>query len=98
MALFFKTDCLLSRDALERLTKQFEERTGETCIILPPGIEKENPRIYFLCDRKKCENCSQECRHTTDISHAVNFHGLETVDGCINADGGYWEGDNNGAV
>lgn len=30
--------------------------------------------IAYLCDRKQCENCSYPtCRHTTDISHAVNF-------------------------
>lgn len=36
---------------------------------------KENKtKIAFLCDRKKCKDCSyQECKHTTDIKHAKNF-------------------------
>ena len=29
--------------------------------------------ILYLCDRKACENCHEECKHTTDIRHAVNF-------------------------
>lgn len=98
MALFFKLNRLLTPEDMERVSAQLEERTGERCIILPPGLEKTNERVFFLCDRKQCENCSPECRHTTDVSHAVNFHQLEIVDGCVNADGGYWEGDNNGTV
>ena len=32
--------------------------------------------ITYICDRKKCENCSapDRCRHTHDISHAVNYN------------------------
>ena len=35
--------------------------------------------VLYLCDRKKCENCSYpDCTRTTDISHAKNFkHDLE---------------------
>lgn len=29
--------------------------------------------IVFICDRQKCEVCHDECRHTKDINHAVNF-------------------------
>ncbi len=35
----------------------------------------QEKKIYFLCDGKKCgENhgCGR-CRHTADITHAVNF-------------------------
>lgn len=28
--------------------------------------------IFYLCDRKACENCHEECRHTSDVEHAVN--------------------------
>ena len=28
--------------------------------------------IFYICDRKACENCHDECGHTGDISHAVN--------------------------
>ena len=47
----------------------------------------EKMETLYLCDRKACEHCSPECRHTTDIYHAVNF---EKCDG-----GGYWEKDKN---
>lgn len=34
----------------------------------------ENPKITYLCDKRACNPCSNtECRHTTDITHAVNF-------------------------
>ena len=30
--------------------------------------------ILFLCDGKRCEACDNpECKHTSDINHAVNF-------------------------
>lgn len=29
--------------------------------------------IQYLCDGKACESCNNECKHTTDISHARNF-------------------------
>ena len=38
------------------------------------------PKIIYLCDRKKeCNKhgaCGQDCKHTTDIRHAVNFISL----------------------
>lgn len=30
-------------------------------------------KIFYLCDRRACEHCSPECKHTTDVRHAVNF-------------------------
>lgn len=30
-------------------------------------------QVAYLCDRKKCEVCHEECRHTLDIRHAKNF-------------------------
>lgn len=36
--------------------------------------EETPPKILYLCDLKKCDNCSfPTCRHTADITHAVNF-------------------------
>lgn len=32
--------------------------------------------ILYLCDRKACENCHEECRHTPDIKHAVHRYTL----------------------
>lgn len=39
-------------------------------------------RIAYVCDRKRCERCSPECHHTTDIHHAVNFTKQEGADDC----------------
>lgn len=30
-------------------------------------------KILYLCDRRRCDNCSEECRLTSDIRHAENF-------------------------
>lgn len=48
-------------------------------------------RVAYLCDREACERCSAECRHTEDISHAVNFKHLTCNfnSGC--KDEYYWE-------
>lgn len=36
-------------------------------------------RILYICDRKKCENCSPDCKHTTDIKHAKHFERFSDV-------------------
>lgn len=28
--------------------------------------------ILFLCNQKRCENCSGECKHTSDVTYAKN--------------------------
>ena len=40
-------------------------------------MEKNKRRILYICDRRKCSNCSMECTHTTDIEHAVNFKNID---------------------
>lgn len=35
-------------------------------------MSKTEVDIFYLCDRKACENCHDECKHTGDISHAAN--------------------------
>ena len=35
--------------------------------------------FLYLCDQKACENCNGECRHTSDIDHAVHRH---SFNGC----------------
>jgi len=29
--------------------------------------------IYYLCNRKKCVMCEDECNHTDDIKYAKNY-------------------------
>lgn len=46
--------------------------------------------ILYLCDRKACKQCginAEDCKHTTDIRHAVNFCGEETLDLYIEREG-----------
>lgn len=37
--------------------------------------------VTYICDGKKCPECSTQCRHTTDISHAKNFKPVMSIDG-----------------
>lgn len=30
-------------------------------------------RILYICDRRKCDNCREECLHCSDVEHAKNF-------------------------
>lgn len=30
-------------------------------------------KVLYICDRKKCETCREDCTHTQDIRHAKNF-------------------------
>lgn len=39
--------------------------------------------VLYLCDGKRCASCSEECKHTSQIEHAVNFK--------EDASGNYWE-------
>lgn len=33
--------------------------------------KKREPMTFYVCDRKRCKNCSPECRHTKDLEHAL---------------------------
>ena len=29
-------------------------------------------KIFYFCDRKKCERCNRDCLYTSDPDHALN--------------------------
>lgn len=31
----------------------------------------EPKRVYYVCNRQRCQNCQPECRWTTDINYAL---------------------------
>ena len=31
----------------------------------------EPKKRFYVCDRTRCENCSFDCRHTTDLKYAL---------------------------
>ena len=45
-------------------------------------------KTYYVCDGKKCKNCVEGCRHTTDISHA-KYH--DHIEFKWEPDSGEWE-------
>lgn len=66
---------LIDADALKQEFSDTDWAVNEAvCDLIDaqPTIE-----IAFLCDRKKeCSNrtaCGNECKHTTDITHAAGF-------------------------
>ena len=32
--------------------------------------------VLYICDRKACENCHEECMHTSDIEYAIQHYDL----------------------
>ena len=45
-------------------------------------------RIFYVCNRKRCERCSDECHHTADIAYAL----YDTHDDLVpERDGTLWE-------
>lgn len=38
-------------------------------------IPEKKPEVLYRCDRRACFTCRfPDCQHTSDISHAVDFH------------------------
>ena len=52
-------------------------------------------KIFYICDRKKCERCNVECKYTSDVTHAAHFESIDRVaDGQnIGATNDYFEKD-----
>ena len=54
---------------------------------------KQQGKMYFICDQKRCENCMEKkglCHHTTDINHALyKDHEAHLFD--VASDGTFWE-------
>lgn len=55
-------------------------------IVIKSGRERPRTR-YYICDRKRCDNCAALCRHTADITHALyDDHpdeGFSVIDGVM---------------
>ena len=51
--------------------------------------------ILYICDRKRCANCNEDCRHTSDLKHAINPK-FEESRFRINEIGDWWEIDDEG--
>ena len=52
------------------------EKSFETQQLFTEVIDiLKQPRVVYLCDGKACPECPKtECRHTFDVTHAVNFN------------------------
>lgn len=59
--------------------REFLNIDENTCI---PHVNYRpcNDDVFYLCDRKACNNCHEECKHTSDIRHAVNFYQPHELD------------------
>lgn len=39
--------------------------------------------VLYICDRRACERCRKECKHTRDVRHAANFQASECAPGMM---------------
>lgn len=91
MTHFFQLDTYARTEDIERIQARLTEATGERCVVIPNGLRLVSDPMFYLCDRKACAHCHPECRHTTDIKHAINFEVVPS--------GHYWEvGAHDGTV
>lgn len=72
---------LIDADALHELIDggfdlDFENTPEVKKELLRMIDEQETIHILFICNGERCERCSLECRHTTDIKYAANFEQL----------------------
>lgn len=50
---------------------------------------QERPRkVFYVCNRKRCENCTPYCHHTLDIEYALY---KEHTDFDLGPEGSLWE-------
>ena len=50
-------------------------------------------KVFYICDRKQCKRCNEECNHTSKKSHSINFKekDIDPNKFRITAYGDYWE-------
>ena len=64
--------CTCGKGTLEECKKCWEESGLEVV------LKEDEPQVAYLCDQKYCELCENpDCKHTLDITHAVNFEKFE---------------------
>ena len=71
--LVFRMEYFCRERVFERERKRIEQQCKEDFVLLPISVRLEQGKTLFLCDRRACDTCRPECRHTADIRHAVNF-------------------------
>ncbi|ADL03361.1 hypothetical protein [Lacrimispora saccharolytica] len=55
--------------SLEKEVRYYRNIIEQMERVLVRNVEN----IMFLCDRRACDTCLKECKHTSDIKHAENF-------------------------
>ena len=78
------------RNAEEWMRKVADEKAaayhkGEAMREAAPVVDEEKTpalSVLYLCDRRKCDRCNPECKHTEDVRHAKHFE-VVPCGGCI---------------
>lgn len=50
-------------------------------------------KILYICDLARCMVCNPDCRHTTDLAHALHYDDepdAETLEAKFERYGDYW--------
>lgn len=80
-----KSDFISSFDQKKPSTGEYARDIAEADKLALAPVKQE-PKIFYLCDRKKCEGCGPDCEHTSDVCHAANFRRF-----AVNNDISFWE-------
>ncbi len=73
-----KRDCIFyneKKDDCDALKTTYCAKEEKPCKFYRTK-KGEQSKVIYLCDRRQCEKCNDFCRHTTDISHAINFENI----------------------
>lgn len=82
-------DCDVSSaaDLIEELTEERDALYAE--VVTLRGVRDSikvampDPEVFYICDRRACDKCNQDCAHTKDVRHAKHLE--------VSALGGFWE-------
>lgn len=71
------------RDALYGRIAELEEKFERACMEKNEPCsdvccdDRSEPEPLYICDRRACDTCYPECKHTKDLRHAKHFEASE---------------------
>ena len=62
-------ECADLRRRIAELVEKYEKEAA----CAPDPAPAPSPATLYICDRRACDRCNPDCKHTTDIRHAYHF-------------------------
>lgn len=72
MSCKFKDECPSYTGWCEGTKQDFSQCVSFLINAIQAEREK-HPKVFYLCDKRACDECHGECEYTEDIRHARNF-------------------------